>query len=60
MNYRLLNYKAAMLKDSGKPYVKDAAQAKLAASEAATWCAHQSIQVLINYMHCIDRPMHLF
>ncbi len=42
---RLLIYKAAMLKDAGKPFIKDAAQAKLYASEAATWCAHQAIQV---------------
>ena len=42
---RLLIYKAAMLKDAHKPYTKDAAQAKLFASEAATWCSHQAIQV---------------
>jgi alkylation response protein AidB-like acyl-CoA dehydrogenase len=42
---RLLIYKAAMLKDAGKPFIKDAAQAKLYASEAATWCSHQAIQV---------------
>jgi alkylation response protein AidB-like acyl-CoA dehydrogenase len=36
-----------MLKDAGKPYVKDAAQAKLMASETATYAAHQAIQVLI-------------
>lgn len=34
-----------MLKDAGKPFVKDAAQAKLTASETATRCAHQAIQV---------------
>lgn len=44
---RLLTYKAAMLKDAGLPYTKDAAQAKLFASETATMCAHQAIQVLI-------------
>lgn len=42
---RLLIFKAAMLKDAGKPYSKDAAQAKLFASEAATFSAHQAIQV---------------
>ena len=30
----------------GRPYTKEAAMAKLAASEAATQVAHQSIQVL--------------
>lgn len=43
--HRLLIYKAALLKDAGKPFVKDAAMAKLAASEAATYCSHQAIQV---------------
>ena len=43
---RLLTYKAAMLKDAGKPYSKDAAQAKLFASETATFASHQAIQVL--------------
>ena len=31
---------------TGKPYVKDAAQAKLMASETATFAAHQAIQIL--------------
>ena len=35
-----------MLKDSGLPFVKDAAQAKLFASETATYAAHEAIQVL--------------
>lgn len=43
---RLLIFKAAMLKDAGKPFIKDAAMAKLAASETATYCSHQAIQVL--------------
>jgi butyryl-CoA dehydrogenase len=42
---RLLIYKAAMLKDSNQSFIKDAAQAKLFASEAATFCSHQAIQV---------------
>jgi len=49
---RLLIYKAAMLKDAGKPFIKDAAQAKLYASEAATWCSHQAIQVCIVRIMC--------
>ena len=48
---RLLIYKAAMLKDAGKPFIKDAAQAKLYASEAATWCSHQAIQVCIHKVY---------
>ena len=45
---RLLIFKAAMLKDAGKPFIKDAAMAKLAASETATYCSHQAIQVLFH------------
>ncbi|CAG5098584.1 Oidioi.mRNA.OKI2018_I69.XSR.g15797.t1.cds [Oikopleura dioica] len=53
---RLLNYKAATLKDNGMPYTKHAAMAKLAASEAATWVAHQSIQVLGGMGFVSDMP----
>jgi butyryl-CoA dehydrogenase len=53
---RLLNYKAAMLKDAGKPFTKDAAQAKLLASESATKCAHQAIQILGGMGFVSDMP----
>jgi butyryl-CoA dehydrogenase len=53
---RLLNLKAAMLKDAGKPFTKDAAQAKLFASEAATFCSHQAIQVLGGMGYVSDMP----
>ncbi|XP_005178330.2 short-chain specific acyl-CoA dehydrogenase, mitochondrial [Musca domestica] len=43
---RLLTWRAAWLKDNDKSYTKEAAMAKLAASEAATFCSHQCIQVL--------------
>ena len=36
---------------SGRPYTKEAAMAKLAASETATYVAHQSIQVLGKVIH---------
>ena len=41
----LMMYKAAALKDAGRPFTKEAAMAKLACSETATFVAHQSIQV---------------
>lgn len=44
---RLLTWRAAWLKDNKKPYTKEAAMAKLAASEAATFLSHQCIQVLL-------------
>jgi len=53
---RLLTFKAAMLKDAGKPYIKDAAQAKLMASETATYAAHQAIQVLGGMGYVNDMP----
>lgn len=53
---RMLNYKAAALKDNGQAYTKHAAMAKLAASEAATWVAHQSIQVLGGMGFVSDMP----
>ncbi|EDV48449.1 short-chain specific acyl-CoA dehydrogenase, mitochondrial [Drosophila erecta] len=43
---RLLTWRAAWLKDQKQPYTKEAAMAKLAASEAATLCSHQCIQIL--------------
>ena len=53
---RLLTHRAAMLKGSGKPYTKEAAMAKLAASEAATANAHQAIQVLGGMGYVSDMP----
>ena len=44
---RLLTWRAAQLKDAGEDYVKEAAMAKLAASEASTFVAHQAIQVRV-------------
>lgn len=53
---RLLTWRAAKLKDSNMPYTKEAAMAKLAASEAATFCAHQSIQILGGMGYVTDMP----
>ena len=43
---RLLTWRAATMKTAGADFVKEAAMAKLAASEAATFCSHQVIIVL--------------
>ncbi|MBN3322760.1 ACADS protein, partial [Atractosteus spatula] len=53
---RLLTWRAAMLRDSGKPFTKEAAMAKLAASEAATFISHQAIQVLGGMGYVTDMP----
>jgi alkylation response protein AidB-like acyl-CoA dehydrogenase len=46
---RLLIQRAAWLKDSGQPFSREAAMAKLYASEAATWVTHQAVQVHGGY-----------
>nr|XP_033811394.1 short-chain specific acyl-CoA dehydrogenase, mitochondrial isoform X2 [Geotrypetes seraphini] len=53
---RLLTWRAAMLKDNKKPYIKEAAMAKLAASEAATAISHQAIQILGGMGYVTDMP----
>ncbi|XP_041348458.1 short-chain specific acyl-CoA dehydrogenase, mitochondrial-like [Gigantopelta aegis] len=53
---RLLTWRAAMLKDAKKPFTKEAAMAKLAASEAATFVAHQCIQVLGGMGYVTEMP----
>jgi len=54
---RVLTWRAAELKEAKQPYVKEAAMAKLLASEAATYCAHQAIQVLGGYGYVTDYPV---
>ena len=46
---RLLTWSAAKCKDLGVKYTKEAAMAKLAASEAAMWIANKGIQVHGGY-----------
>ncbi|KAJ6636483.1 Short-chain specific acyl-CoA dehydrogenase, mitochondrial [Pseudolycoriella hygida] len=53
---RLLTWRAAWLKDHKQGYTKEAAMAKLAASETATYCAHQSLQILGGMGYVTDMP----
>uniref|UniRef100_A0A8C1R6S2 Short-chain specific acyl-CoA dehydrogenase, mitochondrial n=1 Tax=Cyprinus carpio TaxID=7962 RepID=A0A8C1R6S2_CYPCA len=53
---RLLTWRAAMLRDAKKPFTKEAAMAKLGASEAATFVSHQAIQVLGGMGYVTDMP----
>jgi butyryl-CoA dehydrogenase len=53
-NARLIVYKAAWLKDQGKPYALEAAQAKLYASEISTQVTHRAVQVLGGYGYIRD------
>jgi butyryl-CoA dehydrogenase len=53
---RLLTWRAAQMKDAGQKYTREAAMAKLAASEAATLCSHQAIQILGGMGYVSDMP----
>uniref|UniRef100_T1J6G0 Short-chain specific acyl-CoA dehydrogenase, mitochondrial n=1 Tax=Strigamia maritima TaxID=126957 RepID=T1J6G0_STRMM len=53
---RLLTWRAAMLKDAKKPFTKEAAMAKLSASEAATFISHQAIQILGGMGYVSEMP----
>ena len=53
---RLLMYRAAWLKDRGKPHTKEAAMAKLYASEVAVRAANESVQILGGYGYTKDYP----
>ncbi|XP_026543923.1 short-chain specific acyl-CoA dehydrogenase, mitochondrial isoform X2 [Notechis scutatus] len=53
---RLLTWRAAALSDNGKPYTKEAAMAKLSASEAATFISHQAIQILGGMGYVTEMP----
>lgn len=54
---RLLTWRAATLKDKGVRYTKEAAMAKLAASEAATFVTHQAMQVFGGNGYVTEYPM---
>jgi alkylation response protein AidB-like acyl-CoA dehydrogenase len=54
---RLLIQRAAWLKDSGQPFSREAAMAKVNASEAATWVTHQAIQVHGGYGYVKEYPV---
>lgn len=53
---RLLTWRAAMKKDQGDKYTREAAMAKLFASEAATWVANKGLQVHGGYGYVIEYP----
>ena len=53
---RLMTFHAAELKDAGEPFTRQAAQAKLVASEAATFCGHQAMQILGGMGYVSDMP----
>jgi alkylation response protein AidB-like acyl-CoA dehydrogenase len=57
---RLATYRAAWLRDLGRPYKTEAAVAKLYASEAAVTCAREAVQVHGGYGYMEDFPVARF
>lgn len=54
---RLLIYRAAALKDAGRPFSREAAQAKLFASEAAEKICFEAIQIHGGYGYSREYPV---
>lgn len=54
---RLLVYKAAWFKDQGRPYIKEAAQAKLFATEMAERVCYRAIQIHGGYGYSREFPV---
>ncbi len=57
---RLLTYRAAWLRDQGKPYGPEAAQAKLFASEAAVSATREATQIFGGYGFVDETPVSRF
>jgi hypothetical protein len=57
---RLLTYRAANMKDKGLPNKKEAAMAKLYASEVAEKAASEAVQILGGYGFIKDYPVEKF
>jgi alkylation response protein AidB-like acyl-CoA dehydrogenase len=57
---RLLTYKAATMKDRNKPITREAAMAKLYASEIAEKCANDAVQIFGGYGYMKDYPVEKF
>jgi len=57
---RLLTWKAATLKDQGARFSKEAAMAKLFASETAEFCTTKAVQIHGGYGYMKDHPIERF
>jgi butyryl-CoA dehydrogenase len=53
----MLLYRAAALKDKGRPFGRQAAMAKLYASETAMWTTTKAVQIHGGYGYVTDFPM---
>jgi butyryl-CoA dehydrogenase len=54
---RQLTYRAAVLRGAGRPHTREAAMAKLAASETAMFAAHKAVQIFGGYGYTEDYPV---
>ncbi|HXW38922.1 MAG TPA: acyl-CoA dehydrogenase family protein, partial [Acidimicrobiales bacterium] len=57
---RWLTYRAASLRDSGKPFLKEASMAKLKASRLATHAASEALQIHGGLGYMLDSPVARF
>jgi alkylation response protein AidB-like acyl-CoA dehydrogenase len=57
---RWLTYRAASLRDSGQPFLKEAAMAKLKASRLATWAASEAVQIHGGLGYMLESPVARF
>jgi alkylation response protein AidB-like acyl-CoA dehydrogenase len=57
---RWLTYRAASLRDTGQPFLKEAAMAKLKASRLATWAASEAVQIHGGTGYMLDTPVARF
>src|SRR6186997_1014890 len=57
---RWLTYRAASLRDTGQPFLKEAAMAKLKASRVANWAASEAVQIHGGIGYMLESPVARF
>ena len=57
---RWLTYRAASLRDTGQPFLKEASMAKLKASRLAVWAASEAVQIHGGLGYMLDSPVARF
>jgi short/branched chain acyl-CoA dehydrogenase len=57
---RWLTYRAAWLRDTGQPFLKEAAMAKLKASRVAAWAASEAVQIHGGVGYMLESPVARF
>ena len=57
---RWLTYRAASLRDTGQPFLKEASMAKLKASRLAAWAASEAVQIHGGLGYMLETPVARF